>query len=139
MAEAPGQDGKPQPALEPCQLNAPGRVSYLPAKCTTLTVFEDRAARSGRTIDLHIAVVPAISRSPAPDPLFFLAGGPGPGAGAGACGGHGRQRRRRKRAGARQPLLRRAALCATALRRMCSHGCSAAVVAWFLAHGGGPS
>src|SRR5262245_34222525 len=71
IAGATGQGGKPQ--LAPCQLSAPGLTAYLPAKCTTLTVFEDRAAQSGRTIDLHIAVVPAVSRSPAPDPLFFLA------------------------------------------------------------------
>ena len=42
-----------------------------------LTVYEDRAAGSGRQIDLHIAVIPALSRSPAPDPLFFLTCGPG--------------------------------------------------------------
>jgi pimeloyl-ACP methyl ester carboxylesterase len=40
-------------------------------------VFEDRAAGSGRAIDLHVAVVPARGRSPAPDPLFLLTGGPG--------------------------------------------------------------
>jgi pimeloyl-ACP methyl ester carboxylesterase len=74
---ATGTDDQPQLALAPCRLNAPGLVDYLPARCATLTVFEDRAGQSGRTIDLHIAVVPAISRSPAPDPLFFLAGGPG--------------------------------------------------------------
>ena len=31
----------------------------------------------GRQIELNIAIIPAISRSPAPDPMFFLAGGPG--------------------------------------------------------------
>jgi pimeloyl-ACP methyl ester carboxylesterase len=66
-----------RPALAPCQLGAPGLAEYLPAQCTTLTVFEDHAAQSGRTIGLRIAVVPAVNRSPAPDPLFFLAGGPG--------------------------------------------------------------
>lgn len=45
--------------------------------CGTVTVFEDRAAGSGRTIDLRVLVVPAISPYPHPDPLFFLAGGPG--------------------------------------------------------------
>src|SRR5262245_56338266 len=66
-----------QPALAPCQLQAPGLTNFLPAQCTTLTVPEDRTASSGRTIDLHIAVIPAVNRSPAPDPLFYLAGGPG--------------------------------------------------------------
>ncbi len=63
--------------LEPCQLSAPGSSTRLPAKCATLTVYENRAASTGRQIDLHIAVLPAVSRSPAPDPLFFLTGGPG--------------------------------------------------------------
>ena len=43
----------------------------------TLAVFEDRAAETGRTVDLEIVVLPAVSDSPEPDPLFFLAGGPG--------------------------------------------------------------
>ncbi|HWM91552.1 MAG TPA: alpha/beta hydrolase [Thermoanaerobaculia bacterium] len=48
--------------------------------CGTHRVFEDRAARTGRTIDLKVAVVPALRREGAPDPLFLLAGGPGQGA-----------------------------------------------------------
>ncbi len=63
--------------LEPCQLAAPGSSARLPAKCGTLTVYEDRAALSGRQIVLKIAVLPALSRDPAPDPLFFITGGPG--------------------------------------------------------------
>ena len=49
----------------------------MPARCGALTVFEDRATDAGRTIDLKIVVIPAVSGSPEPDPLFFLAGGPG--------------------------------------------------------------
>ncbi|MEK7784723.1 MAG: alpha/beta fold hydrolase, partial [Chloroflexota bacterium] len=67
----------PAIALEPCQLSAPGSSARLPATCGTLTVYEDRAANAGRQIELHLAVLPAVSRSPAPDPLFFLTGGPG--------------------------------------------------------------
>lgn len=48
--------------------------------CGTHRVFEDRAARTGRTIDLKVAVVPALRREAAADPLFILAGGPGQGA-----------------------------------------------------------
>jgi pimeloyl-ACP methyl ester carboxylesterase len=47
------------------------------AECGVLTVYEDRNAGEGRTIDLNIVRIPAVSRSPAPDPLVFLAGGPG--------------------------------------------------------------
>jgi len=63
--------------LEPCHLSAPGLSTRLPARCGTLTVYEDRAALSGRQIALYVAVIPAISRNPAPDPLFFITGGPG--------------------------------------------------------------
>ena len=59
--------------LEDCRLDG---VS-VPARCGSLTVYEDRAAGVGRTIDLNIVVIPAVSDNPEPDPLFFLAGGPG--------------------------------------------------------------
>lgn len=63
--------------LVDCQLSMPGSSIRLDAQCGKLTVYEDRAAASGRQIELNIAIIPAISRSPAPDPVFFLAGGPG--------------------------------------------------------------
>lgn len=57
----------------------PCHVAGLDAEslCGTVTVFENRAAATGRTIDLRVMVIPAISPYPEPDPLFFLAGGPG--------------------------------------------------------------
>ncbi len=57
--------------LEPCQLGA------YTAQCGTLKVYENRAARSGRMIELRVAVIKAQSEHPAPDPIFYLAGGPG--------------------------------------------------------------
>jgi pimeloyl-ACP methyl ester carboxylesterase len=66
-----------------------GRVKLVPCNIPALTkdagcgkyeVFEDRAAKSGRKIALNIAVLPALSAKPAPDPVFMLAGGPGQGA-----------------------------------------------------------
>lgn len=71
------EPSEPTITLEACQLSAPGLPTRLPAKCGTLTVYEDRAAQSGRQIDLRIAVLPALSRNPAPDPLFYVTGGPG--------------------------------------------------------------
>ena len=59
--------------LEPCEL--PGTSE--PARCGSLEVYENRAARSGRRIPVRVAVFPAKSTTPAPDPLFILAGGPG--------------------------------------------------------------
>ena len=66
-------DAQPPLDLKDCRVNG---VS-VPARCGSLTVFEDRATGAGRTIDLKIVVIPAVSGSPEPDPLFFLAGGPG--------------------------------------------------------------
>jgi pimeloyl-ACP methyl ester carboxylesterase len=57
--------------LQPCLLG-----STL-AKCGTLRVYEDRVKRSGRMIGLRVAVLKAASRNPAPDAIFYLAGGPG--------------------------------------------------------------
>lgn len=50
------------------------------AYCGTLTVPEDRSKPDGRRLSLKVIVLPALSRTPAADPLFFLAGGPGQGA-----------------------------------------------------------
>ena len=78
-----GQPASPSPGghqtitFEECQLSAPGLSVRLPAECGKLAVYEDRAANSGRQIELNIARIPAVSRNPAPDPLFFLTGGPG--------------------------------------------------------------
>ncbi len=66
----------PTLTLEPCVLLAP-QGFQTDARCGALTVPEDRANPDGRRITLRIAVVPAIKRTPEPDPLFLLAGGPG--------------------------------------------------------------
>jgi len=63
--------------LSECVLTAPGVSVRQTAQCANLPVPEDPDDPSSRMIDLHIAVIPAVSRSPAPDPLFFLTGGPG--------------------------------------------------------------
>lgn len=47
------------------------------ARCGVLVVPENRAKPTLRTIRLPVAVVPALSHTPAPDPVVFLAGGPG--------------------------------------------------------------
>ena len=61
--------------LRPCTL--PNVGPAVGAKCGTLTVLENRAARNGRTIDLRVVVLPATGSNRAPDPIFFIAGGPG--------------------------------------------------------------
>ena len=62
--------------LKPCT----GDDTPVDAVCGTLKVFENRATKQGRQIDLNIVVLPALRADAAPDPLFFLAGGPGQGA-----------------------------------------------------------
>jgi len=47
------------------------------ALCGTYEVFENRAARTGRKIPLHIVVLPATGPHPLPDPFTYFAGGPG--------------------------------------------------------------
>lgn len=60
-------------ALEPCQLEGTEGET----RCGTLEVFEDRAARSGRTIKLKFVVLKALSSTAKPDAVFPLHGGPG--------------------------------------------------------------
>ncbi len=68
---------KPSIDLTDCQLSEPGVATRIEGKCGTLKVYEDRAAGTGRQIPLNIAVIPPVSRNPAPDPLVFITGGPG--------------------------------------------------------------
>ena len=63
-------------SLTPCPA---GQIKASGAECGTFTVYENRQAQQGRTIALNVAVLPAFSRNPAPDPLFAFAGGPGMG------------------------------------------------------------
>ncbi|MDE2235918.1 MAG: alpha/beta fold hydrolase [Gammaproteobacteria bacterium] len=61
----------------PCHIGAPHSAQHLQAWCTQVRVPEDRARPQGKKIQLHVAVLRARSGSPAPDPIFFIAGGPG--------------------------------------------------------------
>src|SRR4051812_50053099 len=62
-----------QLALSPCK---PAGVAET-LRCGKLTVFENRAARAGRTIDLNVVVLPALDANGKRPPLFELTGGPG--------------------------------------------------------------
>jgi pimeloyl-ACP methyl ester carboxylesterase len=69
----------PQTALDrlrPCKIDEGPTEAF----CGRYSVFEDRAAKSGRQISLKIVVAPALRRDPLPDPLFVFEGGPGGGA-----------------------------------------------------------
>ena len=62
--------------LHPCKIEEGPTEAF----CGQYTVFEDRAAKTGRKIGLKIVVAPALQRNPQPDPLFIFEGGPGGGA-----------------------------------------------------------
>jgi pimeloyl-ACP methyl ester carboxylesterase len=61
--------------LQPCKFSEGPDDTF----CGHFTVYENRAAKSGRKIDLKIVIAPALRRDPRPDPLFILQGGPGAG------------------------------------------------------------
>lgn len=58
-------------------LLVPCKVGPIQAQCGWLQVYEDRATHSGRTIQLYVAVIKAQNEHPAPDPIFWISGGPG--------------------------------------------------------------
>ena len=63
--------------LAPCDLTDHEGRREVDAQCGTLAVPLDRGDPEGETIELAIAVVPALAEQPAPDPLVVIAGGPG--------------------------------------------------------------
>src|SRR6476659_2190893 len=73
------QNGPQNPAaieLKPCEVRGiPG-----PSKCGTIEVFENRATRKGRKININVLVLPATGEKREPDAFFYFSGGPGSGA-----------------------------------------------------------
>ena len=59
--------------LEPCRLQGIEREIL----CGRIAAAENPDQPSGRTVDVHFAVVPAVARNAREDPVFVLAGGPG--------------------------------------------------------------
>lgn len=72
----------PQVALTPCKVQG----IEGDAKCGTFEVFENRATRKGRKININVLVLPATGQRREADPLFYFAGGPGSGASEDAPG-----------------------------------------------------
>jgi pimeloyl-ACP methyl ester carboxylesterase len=63
--------------LEDCRISAGPGYPSMKARCGTLTRPLDPAAPGGTTIELAVAVVPALTLEPQPTPLVPIAGGPG--------------------------------------------------------------
>src|SRR5271156_3519295 len=60
-----------------CRLEHPLRLTSIEARCGTLRVPLDREHPKEGSIDLKVAIVPALNRRSRAAPLFLLAGGPG--------------------------------------------------------------
>lgn len=73
LLAAAGSAQQPALTLSPCE--PPGVPG--PARCGSLSVFENRVAKKGRQIGLKILVLAVTGGNRALDPLVFLAGGPG--------------------------------------------------------------
>ena len=80
-SDAPQKSSKQTPAasisLTPCEVPGPDPSTKDKARCGTFEVFEDREHKAGRKIALKIVVYPATDPDKAPDPLFYIPGGPG--------------------------------------------------------------
>jgi pimeloyl-ACP methyl ester carboxylesterase len=63
--------------LTECRLEHPLHLTSIPARCGTLRVPEDREHPKEASIELKVAVVPALNRRSTASPMFLLAGGPG--------------------------------------------------------------
>jgi pimeloyl-ACP methyl ester carboxylesterase len=71
------QISPPSITLAPCEPPGPNPSAKDKARCGTFEVFEDREHKSGRKIALKVVVYPATNADKAPDPLFYIPGGPG--------------------------------------------------------------
>lgn len=103
LALATGAGALPARAQAPADTTAPDSTVAAPRKPTvpiepffiegledtlytaTVNVPEDREKPGGRTIALHVVIVPALHRDKAMPPLFDIAGGPGVAASDGAA------------------------------------------------------
>ena len=73
---AAAEDAPSLPTSE-CRLEHPLYLTSVAARCATLRVPIDREHPKTGSIDLKVAVVPALNRRSMAAPLFLLAGGPG--------------------------------------------------------------
>src|SRR5687768_3456941 len=63
--------------LEPCEVPGARPNTTEKVRCGTYEVFENRTTKTGRKIKLKIVVFSATGENKAPDPLFYIPGGPG--------------------------------------------------------------
>ena len=70
---------RPLPRFEaaPCPVDEVPALAEADARCGFLVVPEKPGGRDGLLLRLAVAILPARSRTPAPDPVLYLHGGPG--------------------------------------------------------------
>ena len=73
MVAAAAAEAAPAAGLQPCRLEGVEHEAH----CGRVQRPLDPSRPQGASIDVHVAVLPALSRRKAEDPVFFLAGGPG--------------------------------------------------------------
>ncbi len=76
---AHAQDGTEQAKVEftDCQINDTAKLRSQAARCTRITRPEDPSRPDGPQVDLKVAVIPALTPTPAEDAFTVIAGGPG--------------------------------------------------------------
>ena len=74
---AHGQAPEGDLELADCRINAGPGYPGISARCASFTRPLNPDQPDGETINLHVAVVPALSLEPAADPVVPIAGGPG--------------------------------------------------------------
>jgi pimeloyl-ACP methyl ester carboxylesterase len=76
-ADAQQADTEPTLALEDCRIRAGRGFPGIKARCATFERREDPANPDSPPLELFVAVVPALTLEPEPDPFVPIAGGPG--------------------------------------------------------------
>ena len=76
-AGAQQEQSEPTLMLEDCRIRAGRGYPGIKARCGTLLRHENPADPGSPMLELFVAVVPALSLEPEPDPLVSIAGGPG--------------------------------------------------------------
>ncbi len=69
--------GDEDSGVRECSLTHPRNSLSINARCQDFFVPLKPGQAESSKIRLHVAVIPSLSKSPKPDPLFFFAGGPG--------------------------------------------------------------
>ena len=71
------QETAPTLVLEDCRISAGRGFPGIKARCGTLKRHEDPTNPDSPLLELYVAVVPALTLEPEPDPFVPIAGGPG--------------------------------------------------------------